>query len=80
MEAWQEILKAGGPTAVQAMLHKHGLTKRLAEAICQELDIVGTPMAQLKKVCCYCLQRVCFPLSLINACNAMLSCCNTGML
>lgn len=51
VEAWQEILQTAGGTAVQAVLHKQGLPKRLAEALCQELDIVGTPVAQLKKVC-----------------------------
>ena len=36
---------------MQALLHKQGLPKRLSEAICQELHIVNTPAAQLKKVC-----------------------------
>ena len=51
LEGWQEVLQAGGGSAVQALLHKQGLPKRLSEAICQELHIVNTPAAQLKKVC-----------------------------
>ena len=50
LEAWRGILEAGGGTPVAAVLHKHGLPKRLCEAICQEADIEGVAAAQLKKV------------------------------
>ena len=71
-EAWQGVLQAGGGSAVQAVLHKQGLPKRLAEALCQELDIVGTPVAQLNKVCSPDWTACCAVLHCAVLCCAML--------
>ena len=62
---------------MQAVLHKQGLPKRLAEALCQELDIVGTPVAQLKKVCRPQWTACCAVLSCARLCYAVVSCTNS---
>ncbi len=52
VESWRELLDGshGGAAGVGAVLHRHGLPKRLADALCQEANVTGTPLAQLKKV------------------------------
>lgn len=53
VESWQEILsgsQGGGTAGVGAVLHRNGLPKRLADALCHEANVMGTPLAQLKKV------------------------------
>ena len=49
---WQGVLQGsqGGAAGVGAVLHKHGLPKRLADALCLEAGVTATPLAQLKKV------------------------------
>ena len=51
-EYWQGVLQGsqGGAAGVGAMLHRHGLPKRLADALCHEARVTATPLAQLKKV------------------------------
>ena len=51
-EYWQRVLQGsqGGAAAVGAALHKHGMPKRLADALCLEAGVTATPLAQLKKV------------------------------
>ena len=53
-EYWQGVLQGsqGGAAGVGAVLHKHGLPKRLADALCLEAGVTATPLAQLKKVIC----------------------------
>ena len=55
MESWQEVLQGsqGGAAGVGAVLHRQGLPKRLADAVCHEANVTGTPLAQLKKVITY---------------------------
>ena len=52
VESWRVILggSQGGAAGVGAVLHRHGLPKRLADALCHEANVTGTPLAQLKKV------------------------------
>ena len=52
VESWRVLLDGsqGGAAGVGAVLHKHGLPKRLVDALCHEADVTGTPLAQLKKV------------------------------
>ncbi|DBA78212.1 TPA: hypothetical protein ACH3X2_008172 [Trebouxia sp. C0005] len=51
LESWRQLLDGsqGGAAGVGAVLHRHGLPKRLADALCHEADVTGTPLAQLKK-------------------------------
>lgn len=51
-EYWQGVLQGsqGGAAGVGAVLHRHGLPKRLADALCHEAGVTATPLAQLKKV------------------------------
>ena len=53
VESWQEVLGSsqGGAMGVATALHRHGLPKRLADAICHQAHVASTPLAQLKKVC-----------------------------
>lgn len=52
VESWRELLDGsqGGAAGVGAVLHRHRLPKRLADALCHEANVTGTPLAQLKKV------------------------------
>ncbi len=52
VESWRQLLDGsqGGAAGVGAVLHRQGLPKRLADALCQEANVTGTPLAQLKKV------------------------------
>ena len=52
VESWRELLDGsqGGAAGVGAVLHRQGLPKRLADALCHEANVTGTPLAQLKKV------------------------------
>ncbi len=52
VESWRELLDGsqGGAAGVGAVLHRQGLPKRLADALCHEAKVTGTPLAQLKKV------------------------------
>lgn len=52
IEYWQGVLQGsqGGAAGVGAVLHRHGLPKRLADALCHEAGVTATPLAQLKKV------------------------------
>lgn len=52
MEYWRGVLQGsqGGAAGVGAVLHRHGLPKRLADALCHEAAVTATPLAQLKKV------------------------------
>ena len=65
-EYWQGVLQGsqGGAAGVGAVLQKHGLPKRLADALCLEAGVTATPLAQLKKVTpswvCFSLQFLCF--------------------
>ncbi|KAL3153436.1 hypothetical protein ABBQ38_011771 [Trebouxia sp. C0009 RCD-2024] len=51
MEYWRGVLQGsqGGAAGVGAVLHRHGLPKRLADALCHEAAVTATPLAQLKK-------------------------------
>lgn len=51
LEYWQGVLQGsqGGAMGVGTALHRHGLPKRLADALCQEAGITATSIAQLKK-------------------------------
>ncbi|KAL0048575.1 hypothetical protein WJX82_006231 [Trebouxia sp. C0006] len=51
VESWRVLLDGsqGGAAGVGAVLHRHGLPKRLVDALCHEADVTGTPLAQLKK-------------------------------
>ena len=52
LEYWQGVLQGsqGGAAGVGAVLHRQGLPKRLADALCLEAGVTATPLAQLKKV------------------------------
>ena len=55
-EHWQGVLQGsqggaqGGAAGVGAVLHRQGLPKRLADALCLEAGVTAIPLAQLKKV------------------------------
>ena len=52
VDSWRQLLDGsqGGASGVGAVLHRHGLPRRLADALCHEANVAGTPLAQLKKV------------------------------
>lgn len=46
---WEERLQAGGGATVSALLRRHAIPQRLADALSKQLQLDGRRLAELKK-------------------------------